>query len=357
MRARPAFVIEVMMGLIAGCLMSVHASAGGVQDADSSNLQIRLVTDEADAVMALLVKHKSGDALREADWLRLYSSEGYLRLKEREEAMERPFSDTDVEDFVLSDTLSAKMESLQNTLLSWTKADLRGAGGRAQAYLPPGAIIRASLYPVIKPKANSFVYDLGKDPAIFLYVDPAKSAEEFENTLAHELHHIGYSESCGATSIAQDSSLSESVRAALDWMGAFGEGFAMLAAAGGPDIHPHRFSAPEERARWDREVANFDADLRRLESFFIDILDDRHPKDKITEDGYSFFGVQGPWYTVGWKMAFTIEKTFGRARLIECICDRRKLLSTYNEAAKENNRTVREPLPLWSVSLIGRISR
>ncbi len=30
----------------------------------------------------------------------------------------------------------------------------------------------------------------------------------------------------------------------------------------------------------------------------------------------SYFGVQGPWYTVGWQMAVIIEKQLGRERLI-----------------------------------------
>lgn len=61
---------------------------------------------------------------------------------------------------------------------------------------------------------------------------------------------------------------------------------------------------------------------------------------------------QGPWYTVGWKMAVLIEKTYGRAKLIECMCDQRKLLATYNEAAKKHNRNSSEPLALWSTSVI-----
>src|ERR1051325_4839881 len=49
---------------------------------------------------------------------------------------------------------------------------------------------------------------------------------------------------------------------------------------------------------------------------------------------YSFFGIQGPWYTVGWKMSVLIEKSYGRSKLIECFCDQRKLFSTYNQAVR-----------------------
>jgi hypothetical protein len=58
----------------------------------------------------------------------------------------------------------------------------------------------------------------------------------------------------------------------------------------------------------------------------------------------SFFGTQGPWHTVGWKMAVTIEVVYGRTRLIDCMCDQRRLLSTYNEAAPKHRRLSPEQL-------------
>ena len=133
--------------------------------------------------------------------------------------------------------------------------------------------------------------------------------------------------------------------------------FAMLAAAGGPDIHPHAVSNVEDRARWDKDVANFSDDLKKVEKFFLDVLDNRLSDDEIDKIGFSFFGEQGPWYTVGWRMSVLIEKTFGRAKLIECICDQRKLLPTYNAAAAKNNRKSpsREKFPLWSASTLRRI--
>jgi Putative zinc dependent peptidase (DUF5700) len=146
------------------------------------------------------------------------------------------------------------------------------------------------------------------------------------------------------------------VQTALTWTGGFGEGFAMLAAAGGPDIHPHAVSDSEERARWDKDVANFNDDLKKVEKFLLDILDKRLTDEETQKTGYSFFGAtQGPWYTVGWQMSVLIEKTYGRAALIESFCDHRKLLSTYNRAAEKYNRKSRKPLALWSMSLIDRL--
>ena len=138
----------------------------------------------------------------------------------------------------------------------------------------------------------------------------------------------------------------------IGWTGAFGEGFAMLAAAGGPDIHPHAVSSAEERARWDKDVANFNEDLKKVDAFFAEILENKLTADQIQAKGFSFFGVQGPWYTVGWRMSVLIEKTYGRAKLIESMCDQRQLLSTYNRAATRYNRTARQPLALWSSAVI-----
>ena len=129
----------------------------------------------------------------------------------------------------------------------------------------------------------------------------------------------------------------------------------MLAAAGGPDIHPHAVSNLDERARWDKDLANFNDDLKKVEKFFLDVLEKRITGDEIAKTGFTFFGTQGPWYSVGWKMAVLIEKTYGRARLIECFCDQRKLLPTYNEAAQKHNRESRESLAVWSGSLVNAI--
>jgi hypothetical protein len=138
-------------------------------------------------------------------------------------------------------------------------------------------------------------------------------------------------------------------------MRAFGEGFAMLAAAGGPDTHPHKASDAEERARWDRDVANFDHDLRKVEKFFLDVLANRLSEEQINEAVAPFYGEQGAWYTVGWKMCAVIEKILGRRALVAAMCDPRELIATYNRAAARYNRNSRQPLALWSPSLIEEI--
>ena len=66
-----------------------------------------------------------------------------------------------------------------------------------------------------------------------------------------------------------------------------------------------------------------------------------------------FFGVQGPWYTVGYKMAVTIEQVEGRDGLITSICDPVELLRAYNRTAADPKSP--GGLPLWPESLLDRL--
>src|SRR5437588_504443 len=339
--------------------ISVHghfSPAYQAQSVGDSRVYVRLVTDEAEAVLAILSKRKANQTLTAEDWQRLFSSEGYTRLKRRETAMQRSFTDDEFKSFILSDKLSANAPALAETLKQWKQVKVDSAAHRSLAYLPKEAHIQAKIYPVIKPRENSFVFEVNTDPAIFLYLDPAKTKEQFENTLAHELHHIGYGSSCPVKQVADEiAKQPKNIKDLINWIGAFGEGFAMLAAAGGPDIHPHEYSKPEDRARWDRDIAKFNDDLKKVQQFFLDILSNKLSEEERTKTGFSFFGVQGPWYTVGWKMSVVVEKTYGRAKLIECICDQRKLLPIYNQAAPPYNRHARAPLALWSADQINAL--
>jgi hypothetical protein len=336
--------------------MLTFASVCLAQGAMPSAVDVRIITDEADAVLSILAKKRTNQPIAEADWQRVFQSEGYIRLKKREASMNYSFEDADFKSFVLSDPLAERAKALEETLDRWKRADITGAAGKALAYLPAQAQIRAKIYPVIKPRDNSFVFETTTDPAIFLYLDPAQSRERFENVLVHELHHIGHGSGCPSRQASDEiSKLPPLTRAVIRFLSAFGEGFAMLAAAGGPDTHPHAVSRPEDRARWDKDVSNFNDDLKKVEKFFLDILENRLTREEVQKTAFSFFGVQGPWYTVGWKMSVVIEKTYGRQKLIECICDHRQLLPLYNKAAEQHNRQAREPLVLWSESLIKSI--
>jgi len=269
---------------------------------------------------------------------------------------DRALSDDQFRRFVLSDSMARKAGALRRTLDDWRKADLAAAAARALAYLPEDARIRAKVFPVIKPQGNSFVFETDTDPAIFLYLDPKIPSAKFENTVAHELHHVGFA----SVATRRDSllaGLTPPARAAMNWVGAFGEGFAMLAAAGGPDIHPHAVSPAEDRARWDRDVAHFDRALDTVQVFLLDVAEGRlATEEEQGKVGGAFFGVQGPWYTVGWKMAVVIEKRYGRARLVECMLDLRQLLPTFNQAAADLDRSGRERLATWSPELLAALA-
>ena len=289
----------------------------------------------------------------ESEWQRVFESEPYRRLKLRETELKRRFEDAEFKAFVLSEPLLAQAGKLRDTLAAWKRIDLEASGRSVLGYLPAQARIQAKVFPVIKPKTNSFVFDVKKDPTIFLYLDPAVSSPKFANTVRHELHHIGLGSVAAEADVALKD-LPAREKAAAEWMGGFGEGMAMLAASGGPDVHPHADSSPEDRERWDRDVAGFAANLRAVEQFFLDVIEGRiQGEDAIREKGFSFFGVQGPWYTVGWKMAVVVEKAYGRPALIECMLDPRRLLAKYNDAVKTGKTG--ERLPLWSGRLLRAI--
>jgi hypothetical protein len=325
---------------------------------DGERLKAKIITDEPEAVLNALNKRAAGEEITDADWQRIFSSEGYVRLKRREIAMKRSFEDADFRTFVLSDELASRRHALADTLIGWSSASTSKVAERAFAYLPRSARIRAKVYPVIKPRENSFVFDIPNDPAIFLYLDPGKSKEEFENHLAHELHHIGFGTACPRSDVnIRIKRFPQSAQRVFMWIGGFGEGIAMLAAAGGPDIHPHLFSRIEDRARWDKDVANFNNDLKAVEKFFTDLLEGRLSDDAEARTASSFYGVQGPWYTVGWQMAVVIEKTFGRRKLIGCMCDPTMLLDCYNRSVKTFNKRNRRQLASWSDSFLKQLRR
>lgn len=67
----------------------------------------------------------------------------------------------------------------------------------------------------------------------------------------------------------------------------------MLAAAGGPDVHPHTFSSPEERVRWHNDMLNLNDDLKKVETFFINVLTNRLIKDEVLEAVLRFIASRG----------------------------------------------------------------
>ena len=169
----------------------------------------------------------------ESRWQRLFATEGYRRLKARETSMGRSFEDSTFRAFLLSDTLLARASELERTLKEWKRVRLDAPAARVLSYLPAGARLGARVYLLVKPRPNSFVFEAATNPAIMLYLDPARSAAELENTIAHELHHIGLSAACPERPSA---GLPMGTQQALVWAGAFG---ARIETSDPKVEHPH----------------------------------------------------------------------------------------------------------------------
>lgn len=329
----------------------------GVSSTASASVELRIDASQAEAVLALLERRDAEAVAVESDWDRLFASESYLRLEKRELSMGRAFPREEFRQFVHSDELAARREVLAATLAAWRRVDLAAVAARIVPYLPAEARIRATVYPVIKPKSNSFVFETETDPAIFLYLDPGQSAESFANTVAHELHHVGLA-SLSAAYRERIAVLPANARQAAKWLGAFGEGLAVLAAAGSPDVHPMRDFPAADRSRWDQDLNGFDQHLAQIDGFLSDVVSGGFARPEVADRvAFGFFGYRGPWYTVGWRMGALVEKSFGRAVLLECMADPRQLLVRYNQAAaKANAAAGAVPLPLWSEELLAALA-
>ncbi len=336
-------------------MVFLSAWSGVVFGADTA-VQLVLDTSEADQALRILDKQAAHQAVAPDDWHQLFATVPYQWLQAREAAMGRAFTDEDFQKFLLSPAALARQKEWQQTLAEMKRADMQSLGVGVLAWLPAGASIHARVFPEIKPKTNSFVWTKpGSGPAIFLYLE-WESQAKFENTVAHECHHIGL-DSLEAQQKVIEARLPENVRTAMKWMGAFGEGEAMLAAAGSVDRHPHWEDDALARARWDGDMMHFNSDLAVVQQLLVDILDGKLKDDAaITQRAAPFWGdVQGAWYTVGYEMAALVERQYGREAFNQCLLDPRKLLTMYNQIALKANAEG-ATLATWSPELLGRLN-
>jgi hypothetical protein len=321
-------------------LLAVVFSACATQPRNAAS--VSFVTDEADAVLKILDKRAHNQAITATDWSDVFRAEGYVRLKAREHAMGRTFEDDAFRDFVMRNDLLARRDVLRATLTEWFTMDVREAAHFASVYLPANAKIAAKVYPVIKPATNSFVFDLQRDPAIFVYMEPLPK-DTLQGIVAHELHHVGYASSCAQPEPASLPDLHQ-------WLSAFGEGLATMAAAGGPGRQPR--IKPEPLARWYHETQQLPANFDAAQSFLQSVARGELKGDAQQRKGMELFGIVGPWYTVGWHMAEIIERELGRAAAISAFCDQSTLLQTYNKAAQKREERTGEKQLLWSDELV-----
>jgi len=329
------------------CVVALNNAAA------DTRVELTLDSSEAEQVLLILRKEQARQAVTDADWQKLFATVPYQWLKAREAAIQRAFTDEDFRKFLQAPETLARTAEWEQTLAGMDRADMTGIGTRVLAWLPPGAVIRARVFPMIKPHNNSFVWrNAHGEPAIFVYLQKQTQAQ-FETIVAHECHHIGLF-GLDAQQKKGLSGMPENVKQAADWMGAFGEGEAVLAAAGSTEQRPHWEDDALARARWDSDMMHFNQDLATLAQFFDDVLDGKLKGDAIQEKASTFFGYQGPWYTVGYEMAALVEKRFGRTAFTDCLLDPRLLLVRYNEVAAAANRNG-AALTLWPQSLLQRM--
>src|SRR5512144_128197 len=125
--------------------------------ATQPQLRVTIDTREPELVLKIADATANHRKVSPAEWSRLFASPGYRDLKVREAAFKRPFTDDEFRAFVTSPDTVAKRAALRRTLAQWKRFDVDSAAGRALRYLPKGTTIAASVYPLIKPKPNSFV--------------------------------------------------------------------------------------------------------------------------------------------------------------------------------------------------------
>jgi hypothetical protein len=317
---------------------------------EQANVSVRFVPDEADAGVAIVRRHASGKPIDESEWRALFNSAGYLALTARDSAFGAPRNDSAFARFLLSDSLAERAGRLADRAHEMSRLDVRRAARRALGYAPANARVAATIFPVVKPQPNSFVFGPDSAPQLFLFVNVDESAAHFFNRLTHELHHVALNTACAADPAP---ALPEPLHALVRNLGGFGEGLAMLAAAGSPGVDANLESDAATRDRWDADVRDYPRQFAQIEALVRDVVDGRiTTRDSVRAVAQTFYGAQGPWYVVGWKMAATIETQLGRPALIAAMCDPRLFMTTYNRAAEQAH----SGLPQWDARLLAAIS-
>jgi hypothetical protein len=120
---------------LVGYLASFLALAASAKADDAVRLEID--ASEADAVLAILARRESGQAVSESEWRRLFESAPYRRLKQRETEMKRPFEEAEFREFVLSDALLKRRRSWNRHSRPGSASTWKPAPGASSAISQP----------------------------------------------------------------------------------------------------------------------------------------------------------------------------------------------------------------------------
>jgi len=112
------------------CCILVLTGCGHDPGLPSPEPDVLIVRDALDATTGILAQRAVGREVPEAAWDSPFQTEGYRRLKERELAMQRPFTDSAFRAFLLSDTLLARLPQLLPAVRLWSEINLGSAAAK-----------------------------------------------------------------------------------------------------------------------------------------------------------------------------------------------------------------------------------
>jgi tetratricopeptide (TPR) repeat protein len=164
-----------------------------------------------------------------------------------------------------------------------------------------------------------------------------KVANDFMNTITHEVFHIGYGRNrYYRTEIELENSIYYSMLDALQ-----NEGMAVYMAYTAQEFFPFRSEQDYILLEDKKEVKR----LRKLLNDLFKEADSMSP-DSLRKTAWDIGVMQRAYYAVGAHMAMTIDKKMGRAALIETVVKGpRSFVSCYNKLVKKKMRIFEFELP------------
>jgi len=320
-------------------------------------VSLNLITDEVEILIDILKRKDNNKPIKKVQWDELFNSNGFKILTVREKEMNQGIDKFEFKDFVMNKIASDRYISYKKSLEKLKSMNLDDIINRTRDYLPDNTRLDTDIVPVIKPQKNSFIHRINDKLILFLYLEPDISKEKLENKLIHELHHIGLDY---VYQNSDYSCLSKPAQKVIEWTNAFGEGFAMLAAAKGLENHPNKFDK-DLKSKWDENMGNFNKDFHKIQNFLLAILEGHFADDqKLYNRGFQLMtnnDGQGSWYTVGYQIAVIIEREAGREVLIECMKDLTKIYFQYNNLVEIYNKKRNEDLPKWNDKILTSLKR